>query len=173
MLVHKQRKNHDNVTTELWWRRNDVVAVLCNCWAFSRNVYSSRKRRTLQYVHKTRFQNPRLPCLIRHSDFFFSSRSLFVEIPVILPLCLILFIQQNILHFLLAHLELYKAPGQLMPWPVVRPSLAFHIFDISSRIISWIELKLNGMYCGNMEIQHCQHYSVTISKMAAGHLEIL
>ena len=46
-----------------------------------------------------------------------------------------------------------------MPWPVVRrpsvrPSLAFHFFDISSRTISWIVLKLNGRHCGNMEIQN-------------------
>ena len=51
--------------------------------------------------------------------------------------------------------------GQAMPWPVVRhpsvvsPLLAFHIFDISSRSISWIELKLSGWHCGNMEIQNC------------------
>ena len=38
---------------------------------------------------------------------------------------------------------------------VVRPSLAFHIFDISSRTVSWIELKLSGRHCGNMEIQNC------------------
>ena len=43
-----------------------------------------------------------------------------------------------------------------MPWPVVsRPSLAFHIFDVSSRTISWIELKLSGRHCGDMEIQNC------------------
>ena len=55
-----------------------------------------------------------------------------------------------------------------MPWPVVRrlssvvrcpssvvrPALAFHIFDISSRIVSRIELKLGGRYCGYMEIQN-------------------
>ena len=55
-------------------------------------------------------------------------------------------------HFcLLAHLE-------LMPWPVVccpvRPLLAFHIFDISSGTISWIELKLSGRHYGNMEFQN-------------------
>ena len=37
----------------------------------------------------------------------------------------------------------------------VRPLLTFHIFDISSRAISWIELKLSGSHCGNMEIQNC------------------
>ena len=49
---------------------------------------------------------------------------------------------------------------------VVRSSLAFHIFDIS-RTISWIELKLSGRHCGNMEIQNCWNRSVPISKMAA------
>ena len=43
-----------------------------------------------------------------------------------------------------------------MPRPVVRrKSLAFRIFDISSRTISLIELKLSGKHCGNMEIQNC------------------
>ena len=56
---------------------------------------------------------------------------------------------------LLAHLEGYLL-GQLMPWLVVgrpyvvSPSLAFHIFDIFSRTISWIELKLSGRHYGNM-----------------------
>ena len=60
------------------------------------------------------------------------------------------------------------APDQLMQWPVVcRPSLAFHIFDISSRTISWIELKLSRRHCGNMEIQNCENRSIPISKMAA------
>ena len=57
-----------------------------------------------------------------------------------------------------------------MPWSVVRfPSLAFHIFDISSRTISWIELKLSGRHCGNMEIQNAKVVllSIKISKMAA------
>ena len=37
-----------------------------------------------------------------------------------------------------------------MPWAVVRrPSLAFHIFEISSRTLSWIELKLSGRHCGS------------------------
>ena len=30
----------------------------------------------------------------------------------------------------------------------IRPSLAFHSFDISSRTISWIELKLSRRHCG-------------------------
>ena len=38
---------------------------------------------------------------------------------------------------------------------VIRPSLAFHIFDISSRTLSWIELKLSGRHCGNIVIQNC------------------
>ena len=38
---------------------------------------------------------------------------------------------------------------------VVRLLLAFHIFDISSRSVHWIELKLNGRHCCNMEIQNC------------------
>ena len=33
------------------------------------------------------------------------------------------------------------------PSSVRRPSLAFHIFDISSRFISWIELKLSVCVC--------------------------
>ena len=47
-----------------------------------------------------------------------------------------------------------------MPWPVVRRpsfvrlSLAFHIFDISFRLVSPIELKLGGRHCGNMESQN-------------------
>ena len=32
--------------------------------------------------------------------------------------------------------------------------LAFHIFDIS-RTKSWIELKLSGRHCANIEIQNC------------------
>ena len=54
------------------------------------------------------------------------------------------------------------ASGQLMPWSVVcrasvacRPSFAFHIFDISSRHVSQIELKLSGQHCDYMEIQNC------------------
>ena len=35
---------------------------------------------------------------------------------------------------------------------VVRLLLAFHIFDISSRSVHWIELKLNGRHGCNMEI---------------------
>ena len=48
------------------------------------------------------------------------------------------------------------APGQPMPCLlyVVRPYLTFHIFDISSRIVSWIELKLGGRNWGYMEIQN-------------------
>ena len=47
-----------------------------------------------------------------------------------------------------------------MPWPVVRcPSLVslstFHIFDISFRIQSRIELKLGGRHWGYMEIENC------------------
>ena len=60
-----------------------------------------------------------------------------------------------------------------MPWSVVRcplsvvpRSLAFHFFDISSRTISWIELKLRGCHCGNMKIQNCKNRSIPISKMA-------
>ena len=34
--------------------------------------------------------------------------------------------------------------------PSVHPALAFSIFDISSRTISWIELKLSVRHCGNM-----------------------
>ena len=34
---------------------------------------------------------------------------------------------------------------------VVRPSLAFHIFDISSRIVRRIDLKLGGRHCGYMK----------------------
>ena len=46
------------------------------------------------------------------------------------------------------------APDQSMSWSVVRrPSLAFHIFDISSRTISCIDLKLSWRHRGNMEIQ--------------------
>ena len=87
---------------------------------------------------------------------------------------------------LLAHLEL--APDLLMPWPVVHypsvvcyPSIAFHIFDISSRAISWIELKLRwgwggvgvGVGWGEGGCALWQHgnsellnYSILISKMA-------
>ena len=68
--------------------------------------------------------------------------------------------------FLLTHLELCSRSA--MPWPVVRrPLLAFHTFDISSRTISWIELKHSGTHCGNMEIQNCLSHSVRVSKMAA------
>ena len=48
-----------------------------------------------------------------------------------------------------------------MPCPVVRRmsvthlSLTFHIFYISSRAVSWIELKLSERHFGNMEIQNC------------------
>ena len=53
---------------------------------------------------------------------------------------------------LLAHLE-HFAPAQLMPWSVVHSpsSLAFHIFDISSRTISWFGLKLSGRQHGDLE----------------------
>ena len=48
------------------------------------------------------------------------------------------------------------ALGQLMPWlAVYHLLLAFHVFDISSRTMSWIELNLSGRHCGNMEIQNC------------------
>ena len=45
------------------------------------------------------------------------------------------------------------------PASSVRPSLAFYFFDISSRIISWIELKLSGRHCGNI----CHEYSCLFS----------
>ena len=71
-------------------------------------------------------------------------------------------------------LTFISSPGALLQvtyamtcCPSVRPSLAFHIFDISSRTISWIELKLKGRHCGNMEIQNSKNRSVPISKMAA------
>ena len=54
-----------------------------------------------------------------------------------------------------AHLELCSRSAYAMaccPSSVRRPSLAFHIFDISSRTISWVKLKLRGKHCGNMEI---------------------
>ena len=46
------------------------------------------------------------------------------------------------------------APGQLMQWPVIRrPSVvSFHIFDNSSRTISWIEKKLSRRHCGDLEL---------------------
>ena len=57
-----------------------------------------------------------------------------------------------------------SSPGAL-PWrvvrrlsvvcPSVRPSLTFHVFDISSWAVSQIEVKLSGRHCGNMEIQNC------------------
>ena len=59
-----------------------------------------------------------------------------------------------------------SSPGQLMPWPAVRLSLAFQIFDIF-RLVSRIELKLSGRYCGNLESQNFYNRSVLISKMAA------
>ena len=62
------------------------------------------------------------------------------------------------LFLLLAHLELCSrsvyAPA-CCPSSVRHQSLAFHIFDISSRTISWIEMKLSGRHCDNMEIQNC------------------
>ena len=64
-------------------------------------------------------------------------------------------------------LFIFSSPGALLQvslchglLSVIRPSvrhpaLAFHIFNISSRTISWIELKLNGRHCDNMEIPNC------------------
>ena len=58
-----------------------------------------------------------------------------------------------------------------MPWPVVRrpsvrPSLTFHIFDISSGSASRIELKLGGRHWGHMAIQNYINLSVPVSKIA-------
>ena len=57
-------------------------------------------------------------------------------------------------------MNIFSSPGALLQvslcsglLSVIRPSLAFHIFDISSRTISWIKLKLSRRHCGNMEIQ--------------------
>ena len=64
-----------------------------------------------------------------------------------------------------------------MPRPVVRPasvrrpSLAFPIFDISPRTINWIELKLSGRHCGDMEVQNCLNCSVLISSQIVGRIE--
>ena len=74
-------------------------------------------------------------------------------------------------HILLAHLELQVSLCNGL-FSVVRPlsfrpSLAFHVFNISSRTISWIELKLSRRHCSNMEIQNCWNRSVPISKTAA------
>ena len=41
------------------------------------------------------------------------------------------------------------------PSVVRRSSLTFHVFDISSWTVSWIEVKLSGRLCGNMEIHNC------------------
>ena len=46
----------------------------------------------------------------------------------------------------------------------VSPSLTFHIFDISSRIISCIEMKLGGRNSGYMEIKNCQNCCVPYSR---------
>ena len=57
----------------------------------------------------------------------------------------------------LVHLELCFRSVNCMSCcslSVRHPSLAFHIFDIPSRTIDWIELKLSWMHCGNMEIQN-------------------
>ena len=59
---------------------------------------------------------------------------------------------------ILAHLELCPVSANAIaccPLSVCRPLLAFHILKISSRTISWIELKHSGRHCGNMEIQNC------------------
>ena len=66
--------------------------------------------------------------------------------------------------YLLAHLELLQVSlcrgvlSVVRP-SVVRPSLTFHVFDISSWTVSRIEVKLNGRHFGSMEIR--------ISKMVA------
>ena len=70
---------------------------------------------------------------------------------------------------LLAHLELCSRSAYAMaccPSSICRPLLAFHIFNISSQTISWVELKLSEQHFGSMESQSCQNGSVTISKMA-------
>ena len=72
-------------------------------------------------------------------------------------------LRQLLLLSLLAHLELCSrsayamacCPSSIHLSFVIHLSLPFHIFDISSRTISWIELKLSGRHCGNMEIQNC------------------
>ena len=62
------------------------------------------------------------------------------------------------IHYLLAHLELCFRSAYAMaccPFSVRHPLLAFHICDISSRTISWIEQKLSERHCGDIEIQNC------------------
>ena len=69
---------------------------------------------------------------------------------------------------LLAHLELCcRSAYAVACYPNICPTLAFHIFHISSRTISWIELKLSWRHCDNMEIQNCSSHCVPISKMGA------
>ena len=54
-------------------------------------------------------------------------------------------LQVSLFHGMLSYVRLF----------IFSPSLAFHIFNISSRTISWIEPKLSGRHCGNMESQNC------------------
>ena len=55
-----------------------------------------------------------------------------------------------------------------------RPSLAFHIFDISSRTISWIEVKLSRRHCSNINSELLISFRSDIQDgRHGGHLEIL
>ena len=77
----------------------------------------------------------------------------------------------SLFHCLLAHLELCSRSAYAVACcPVcpsaICPSLIFHIFDIASRTVSQIELKLGGRHWGYMEIQNCLNHSFLISKMA-------
>ena len=77
--------------------------------------------------------------------------------PLVLMLPLYLHVNQKFYY------DIYmSSPGALLQvslchglLSVIRPLLAFHIFYISSRTISWIELKLSWRHYGNMVIQNC------------------
>ena len=85
---------------------------------------------------------------------YFHSCSSFFPIPLF-------YLFYYLFYVFLAHVELCCRSAYAMaccPLSVrlsFSQSLALHIFDVSSRTISWIELKLSGRHCGNMEIQNC------------------
>ena len=78
-------------------------------------------------------------------------------------------------YLFLAHLELCSRTADAVaccPSSVRRPSLTFHVFDISSWTVSRIEVKLSGRYCGNSELVKSFRSDIQDGRHG-GHLEIL